>query len=405
MEALYYSTGKAAPALGVTADAIRRLCDAGAIEAEVTEGGQWRIPQEEIERLKRDGLPPVPKPLPARGKSAPPEIEPLTTGNGKHPHSALLAEPSEEAVAAADEVVRLESEVRALGLKRQREEALDWFRQREQDEEDELAEQQKAEAAHDAEDRERDRRQYLQERWLEYALASVPWEAQGEVELQLHAKVKAALVQVDADEPDTVVRRLVDAVVAAVLRPYHRLKEVERVIEDAVFRLPYAANAWEQQARESAREAVERLGMDAPMRKVQETAAEAVERVAERYSATKAAEADADERRRLVQWLPLELREFNEQGRRLALEAVGQAFAKLPVGTPREKLIEARDAALAPFHEALSRRGEMLRAQAAAERAEAAAHQERQLRDAKLRPRPTIVHRAPTITRRPIPPR
>ena len=186
MDTLYLSTGKAARALGVTADAIRRLCDAGAIEAEVTDGGQWRIPQEEIERLKRDGLPPVPKPLPGRGKSASsPEIGPLTTGNGKHPHPALLAEPSDETVAAADECVRLESEVRALGLKRQREEALDWFRQREQDEEDEVAEQQEAEAAHDAEDRERDRRQYLQERWLEYALASVPWEAQGEVELHV----------------------------------------------------------------------------------------------------------------------------------------------------------------------------------------------------------------------------
>jgi hypothetical protein len=290
---------------------------------------------------------------------APGIVPPLSAGP-----AVLLADPSQEAIDAADEVVRLESEVRALGLKRQREEALDWFRQREQDEEDEVAEQQEAEAAHDAEDRERDRRRYMQERWLEYALASVPWEAQGEVELQLHAKVKATLVQVDADEPDTVVRRLVDAVVAAVLRPYHRLKEVEQVIEDAVFRLPYAASAWKQQARESAREAVERLRMDAPMRKVQETAAEAVDRVAERHSATKAAEADADERRRLVQWLPLELHEFNEQGRRLALEAVGQAFAKLPVGTPREKLIAARDAALAPFRVALEQNREQQRLRA-----------------------------------------
>src|SRR5689334_2491130 len=130
---LYLSSGKAARELGVTADAVRRLCDAGAIHAETTPGGQWRIPTEEIERLKDEGLPPVPKPMPGQSRRATPnESRTIAPGAVPPPHTGpaiLLAEPSEETIAAADEVVRLENEVRALGLKRQREEALDWFRQ------------------------------------------------------------------------------------------------------------------------------------------------------------------------------------------------------------------------------------------------------------------------------------
>src|SRR3954469_20810682 len=122
MQTLFYSTGKAARALGVNAGTIRRLCESDAIQAEVTQGGQWRVPTGEIERLKRDGLPPVPKGLPGQSRHEAPAPGPSVT------HSLLLADPSDQTVAAADEVVRLESEVRALGLKRQREEALDWFR-------------------------------------------------------------------------------------------------------------------------------------------------------------------------------------------------------------------------------------------------------------------------------------
>jgi excisionase family DNA binding protein len=344
MNDLYLSTGKAARALGVNADSIRRLCEAGAIQAVVTPGGQWRVPTEEIERLKRDGMPPVSRPLPQQVSRTPAPPAPVV--NGKH--SGLLADPSDETVAAADECVRLESEVRALGLKRQREEALDWFRQREQDEEDEVAEQQKAEAAHDAEDRERDRHRYMQ---------GVPREAQGEVELQLHAKVKAALVQVDADEPDTVVRRLVDGVIAVVLKPWHRRAQVQQAVEEAVAQLPYGAQAWEERARTAAREAVDRLGPDADLRKAEQAVAAAVSSIEAQYAAEKAAEADTAERERLLRWIPLELeRAYSESGVELALKAVNDAWAKLPVGTVPAKLEAARDAAVQPFRQAIADR-------------------------------------------------
>jgi excisionase family DNA binding protein len=104
---LYLSSGKAARALGANADAIRRLCAAGGIEAEITPGGQWRIPTEEIERLKEEGIPPVPKPMPGQSKRGAPAASAAAAPIPPTGPSVLLAEPSEETVAAADEVVRL----------------------------------------------------------------------------------------------------------------------------------------------------------------------------------------------------------------------------------------------------------------------------------------------------------
>jgi hypothetical protein len=67
-----------------------------------------------------------------------------------------------------------------------------------------------------------------------------------------------------------VVRRLVDGVIAAVLKSWHRRAQVQQALEDAVARLPYGARAWEERARTAAREAVDRLGPDADPRKVEQ---------------------------------------------------------------------------------------------------------------------------------------
>src|SRR5262249_44185439 len=111
MGKFFFTSGQAARQLGTTTDAIRNLCQSGAIKSQTTAGGQWRVPVAEIERLKRDGLPPIPRPMP--GRPAGPRVNSRA--------SALLADPSEEAIAAADEVVRLESEIKALHFKRERE--------------------------------------------------------------------------------------------------------------------------------------------------------------------------------------------------------------------------------------------------------------------------------------------
>ena len=97
MEPLFYSTGQVARQLGTTLATIRILCENRVIAAETTPGGHWRVPASEVERLQRDGLPPIPRPLPT--ESAPPESNGTA---GHHGHPELLAAPSAEVVSAAD---------------------------------------------------------------------------------------------------------------------------------------------------------------------------------------------------------------------------------------------------------------------------------------------------------------
>ena len=221
MNTLFLSTGKAARALGVNPDVIRRLCEAEAIQAEVTQGGQWRIRTDEISRIKREGLPLVPRPLPGQRRASREDDE----AEGEEDSSTvdagigLLGPPSAETVRAADSVLRLRNQVEALKLKRAHEEQMDWFRSRQADE-DARAEEEAAEAeALAAEERERDQRARFQARWLSYAVASIPLGLEGEgLELRVHQKVKDALAKMDAGEEDFIVRRIVDGILASITR-------------------------------------------------------------------------------------------------------------------------------------------------------------------------------------------
>src|ERR1035437_9036639 len=125
MEPLFYSTGQVARQLGTTLAAIRILCENRVLAAETTPGGHWRVPASEVERLQRDGLPPIPRPLPT--ESAPP------AGNGtadRHGHPELLAAPTAEVVSAADLVAITRSLLEKRKIDRELEENEDWFRDR-----------------------------------------------------------------------------------------------------------------------------------------------------------------------------------------------------------------------------------------------------------------------------------
>jgi hypothetical protein len=56
----WFETAEVAKELGVKPATIRGRCSAGLITAEKW-GKEWKIPAAEMERLKRDGLPPLPK--------------------------------------------------------------------------------------------------------------------------------------------------------------------------------------------------------------------------------------------------------------------------------------------------------------------------------------------------------
>jgi hypothetical protein len=124
MPALFYSTGQVARELGTTQAAIRVLCEKRLIAAETSPGGHWRIPASEVERLKRDGLPPIPRPLPSPTPSAA-----NGTSNG-HGYEEFVEEPSEEVALAADQVAITRSNFERRKIEREIEENEDWFRDR-----------------------------------------------------------------------------------------------------------------------------------------------------------------------------------------------------------------------------------------------------------------------------------
>jgi len=61
----YFSTGQAARELGISTLKVRILCVTEAIKAEATGGGQWRVPVADVNRLKAEGTPSVPRRKPA----------------------------------------------------------------------------------------------------------------------------------------------------------------------------------------------------------------------------------------------------------------------------------------------------------------------------------------------------
>ena len=286
MGEMFYSTGQVARELGVTQARMRTLCQKGLIAAEITDGGQFRISKSEVERLKRDGLPAIPRPMP---NSAAGELA-LRPRRGYHPgRPETRAKPSGPAVEAADHVLVLEKEVQALGLRRQKEEALDWFRQREEQEAARIATQltekrRQSEAAEAVRRRER-----WENRWQRHALEVLPRDVAPSIKLEVPGLVQEALQKTNPNQPDFLTRRLVDAAVERVLSPWRRLKEVETIIEKAADHLPFNARSWSKptewqiRAQQAARRDIEELPENATLREIEHAARLAVEAVARQF--------------------------------------------------------------------------------------------------------------------------
>jgi hypothetical protein len=93
--------------LGVTPHHLRQLCKRGLIEAELSTGGQSRIPLVEIERLERDGVPAAPTLM---QESEPSEVA------RPSPSPGLYREASDELAAAAESVEIVERRVQRRKL-------------------------------------------------------------------------------------------------------------------------------------------------------------------------------------------------------------------------------------------------------------------------------------------------
>ena len=145
----------------------------------------------------------------------------------------LLAEPSQTVIGSAEEVVCLENEVESLGLRRRKEEALDWFREREEREAQRLAEREEAEREHQAIAMRQRQRQVWEEKWLEYALKSIPGDTPQSFRLDVHRAVEEVLQGLNSIPADSITCQLVVAAVDRALAPWRKSKQIAEVIREA----------------------------------------------------------------------------------------------------------------------------------------------------------------------------
>jgi len=237
----------------------------------MTSGGQWRVPYEEVERLKAEGVPPAPRPMPMPDGTAP------RRANGGR--NGLLGPPTVGLMGTAEKVVatenllrqkRLELEVAEVEnrLREQKEAvaatkaernraALERWRRGQREEE------RRREAAREAEERKRWRDQ-----WIDYAVKSAA-AAPAEYRLEAHDRVSALLDELSPGLDQATLESLVAAAVEEALRPWHRLQDRQRVAEDCLKRLPsWARNPakpteWERAVTDIVVEVTDALGEDA----------------------------------------------------------------------------------------------------------------------------------------------
>ena len=347
MSESYFRSGQVAKQLGVSSYHVRRLCEVGEINADLTAGQQWRIPQSEVARLRREGIPDIP----VESDDGPDESPSASCReeDPDEPPAGLLAAPSDEVIGAAEEVKIVESRLQKRRLEKQAEELEDWFRDRNRRQAaQETAERQKAEGAQ-AEQR---RRKWL-DAWIQYALNSRPYDAPRETELEIHQAVQTALASVHPDQPRQTTQRLVDAAVAKLLRPWKRKKEIRGALESALNRLSWDVNhrpEWaglKQRALESAAAALGKLPADASSSEMEEVARLAVEPMAKEY-------AHWQNCQNLATWIILTGGTFADQQE--ARQAVSEALAQLPVGTSQKELEKAKEAVVERYRAGIQKR-------------------------------------------------
>jgi hypothetical protein len=344
MEPLFYSTGQVARQLGTTLAAIRILCENRAIASETTPGGHLRVPASEVERLKRDGLPPIPRPLPT--ESTPPARN-GTAGRNRHPE--LLAEPSVEVLSAADLVAITRNILEKRKIDREIEETEDWFRdRRHQQATAETVERQRAEAKQAEQ-----RRLRWAQQWTQYALNSLPYDARREVEMEVHAAVQEALALLQPSQPEAITRRLVDAAVHKALGPWTRKQEIERALQAGMNKLPWDVRRGseyaqlKQRAWDAAVAAVRRVREEASYQEMETAAAQAVQPMMREYEHQQSCQ-------RIVRRVCI-FDATREEGE-AAKEAVRNALAALPIGAAPKQLAEAEETALTPYKAAVATR-------------------------------------------------
>jgi hypothetical protein len=360
---LWYTLGEAEKATGVPRTRLDHACRVGRLPYRRSETGARLLSHDVVEKLHKEGLRGFPRPYDPIASS----IEHEASSSGATSGAGVTAQRERvEQKRGELEEMRVNRDLRQLKDQERQEKAerravaaAERQAQAEQRAQAQRqSEQLRVEKARQTEAREQAAREaeayHRRRQWetscLDYALKLLPSNVPHSLELDVHQVVADLLPRLDAQQPEQLTKRLIQAAIDKALQPWHKRKEIEKIIEEARNQLPVhvrswssTPNEWDARAMRAAADAIAQLGEDPPLVKIRAAAVESGNKVRAEYEAWKAGENHRQACEEMVKWV------FDGDDAR---EAVRQALAKLPVGTTRAKMENARDAALAPFRAA-----------------------------------------------------
>lgn len=226
---IWFRTGAVAKMLGTSPHRIRELARASVIDSQVRNGYRY-IPGSEVERLKKEGLPPMPASTDIDDTPGAEQEAPARPARGRHTQE-LYGEPSHQLVASKEKVIRLEHAADAQKIKREMRE-----RDRAQKEQQALIRQAEQER-----------------RWRDQCKRQATEVLPAEAIPDACAKIDALL---DSVPPCSHVSGKVAEIIESVLRPYREREEQARALRAHQHRvaravqsisLPYAATSAESE--------------------------------------------------------------------------------------------------------------------------------------------------------------
>jgi hypothetical protein len=360
---VWYTPGEAEKATGVQRTRLDHACRVNRVPFRRSETGARLLSHDVIEKLRKDGLKSFPRPYDPIASSneqvaAPSGISQAIGPTAQRERVEQKRGELEEMRVNRDlqqlkEQERKEkAERRAATAAERQAQAEERARAHRQREQLRLEKARQAEAREQAarEAEARHCRQQWETSWLDYALKLLPSDVPHSLELDVHRTVAELLPRLDAQQPEQLTKRLIQAAIDKTLQPWHRRKEIEKIIEEARNQLPVQVRSWsstpsewEARTMSAAAVAIAQLGDGAPLAEIRAAAVEAGNRVRTGYEAWKAGEDQRLACEQMVRWVC-----DGDDAR----EAVRQALEKLPAGATRAKMESARDTALAPFRAA-----------------------------------------------------
>lgn len=334
MKGQRYRCGQAASELGVSRHIMRRLADCSLIE--FTEiNGRLYFSMDEVMRLKKTGIPPLPAPIRHDAPDHPDEAPEEFIGQVHFPQArepemrshGLYATPSEELARSKEDVIRLQHIAEKKRLRR----AI-------QDEED--AAQQRRQEALTA--------QLIKKRnveWQTYATSTIPEDCDTSIHRRVQQEVGGLMESLPSDYPDLTILRQVGAIVTRALQPYSRAKFRARALNDAIgSQLPTSAassSRWQQRAAAAIRSEFSKLPEDAEEREIQNAARNAVLPLAVEFN-------HIDKLKNALSYLSLSNR-LTEEETQQATDAAQKALLNLQVGASDQEVRLAKERAISPF--------------------------------------------------------